>query len=194
MKSVTGELIMDKTKNPIAEQSKQWITQSLLILLEKKRIEEITISEISKKAQLSRRTFYRNFNSKTDVIITYCEHICDEYIKFLDKDIQYTRNHIIEVYFIFWGQHIDFLRLLSNNELLCHLIEVSNRYWGEIYSRFKTHWNDESSDIELEYCLLFNMGGLWNILIKWIYDEHRNKPKDLEKLIQHSLNNFIKSI
>ena len=35
---------MDKTKNPIAEQSKQWITQSFLMLLEKKRIEEITIS------------------------------------------------------------------------------------------------------------------------------------------------------
>lgn len=182
---------MEIKKNPIAEQSKQWIMEAMISLLKHKSFEKISISELTKKAGLSRRTFYRNFNSKTDVIMCSCERLCNEYLSYLDRDIDYSVNHIAEVYFSFWELHLDFLYLLSNNDLLCHLIEVSNRFWEEIYERFKKHWKDSSSETELEYCLLYNMGGLWNILMKWLYSETRKSPKELEILIQHSLKLFI---
>lgn len=182
---------MEKKINPIAEQSKQWIMEAMLNLLKINSFEKTSISELVKKAGLSRRTFYRNFNSKTDVITCYCEKICREYLSFLDRDIDYSVNHIVEVYFAFWEQHLEFLYLLSNNDLLCHLIEVSNRFWDAIYERFKKRWKDNSSETELEYCLLFNMGGLWNILMKWLYSETRKSPKELERLVMHSLELFI---
>ncbi|MDD2957192.1 MAG: TetR/AcrR family transcriptional regulator [Lachnospiraceae bacterium] len=182
---------MEKKSNPIAEQSKQWIMEAMISLLKYKEFEKISISELVKKAGLSRRTFYRNFNSKTEVILSYCEKLCVEYLSYLDKDIDYSVKHIVEVYFTFWEQHLEFLYLLSNNDLLCHLIEVSNRYWDTIYERFQRHWKDNSSKIELEYCLLFNMGGLWNILMKWLYSDTRESPKELEKLVKHSLKLFI---
>ena len=56
-----------KKSNPIAEQSKQWLAQSLFDLMEKQNYSEITISKISENAQLARRTFYRNFSSKEDI-------------------------------------------------------------------------------------------------------------------------------
>ncbi|MDO4275416.1 MAG: TetR/AcrR family transcriptional regulator [Eubacteriales bacterium] len=183
---------MEKKRNAIAEQSKQWIMEAMISLLKDKELEKITISELAKKSGLSRRTFYRNFDSKTDVIVCCCEKLCKEYITYFDRDMDYSVNHMVDVYFSFWEQHLDFLRLLSNNDLLCHLIDVSNKYWKSIYERFKNHWKDNSNETELEYCLLFNMGGLWNILIKWLYSETRQSPKELEELIKHSITLFIK--
>lgn len=183
-----------KKLNPIAEQSKQWLTQSLFRLMEKQIYSEITISKISENAQLARRTFYRHFCSKEDVIIYSCTQLCESYIRYLDQDIEYSIRHIIQVYFTFWQEHIDYLTVLTNNHLICHLIDVSNKYWPQIYERFREHWKDDCSDKELEYCLLFNMGGLWNILIKWLYSENRETPLEMERIIQKSLHYFMKSI
>lgn len=183
-----------KKPNPIAEQSKQWLAQSLFQLLEKQTYPEITILRISENAQLARRTFYRNFCSKEDVVIYSCTQLCEEYIRYLDQDIDYSIQHIINAYFTYWQEHIDYLTVLTNNKLLCHLIDVSNKYWPQIYERFRKHWKDDCSDKELEYCLLFNMGGLWNILIKWLYNENRETPLEMERIIHKSLHYFMKSI
>ena len=180
--------------NPIAEQSRKWLAQSLFDLMKEQHYSDITITAIAENAQLSRRTFYRNFSSREEVIIYSCTQICEEYIQYLDRDIRYSVHHIIEVYFTFWLGHMDFLTRLAGNNLLCHLINVSNQYWLQVYERFRKLWGEECSDRELEYCLLFNMGGLWNILIKWIYSEERENPGEMERMVSKSLRCFMKSI
>lgn len=47
---------------------KQQITSSLLALLDEKPIEGISVSELTQRAQVGRVSFYRNFNSKADVL------------------------------------------------------------------------------------------------------------------------------
>lgn len=48
--------------------SKEYITEALLQLMDKKDYDKIAITEITKKAGVNRVTFYRNFNSKDDII------------------------------------------------------------------------------------------------------------------------------
>ena len=47
------------------------ITKALLKLLQEKPIEEISISELCKQAGIGRASFYRNFDSKEDILRTY---------------------------------------------------------------------------------------------------------------------------
>ena len=49
-------------------QTKRRIIESLYELLDKKNYHDITITRIVDKAELGRRTFYRYFNSKDEVI------------------------------------------------------------------------------------------------------------------------------
>ena len=46
------------------ELSREWIADAFYSLLQKKDYDSITVSEIAQKADLSRRTFYRAFDSK----------------------------------------------------------------------------------------------------------------------------------
>ena len=53
--------------NPTALKSQQWLTQTLLELMEEKPYADISIMDICKKADLSRQTFYNYFESKDDL-------------------------------------------------------------------------------------------------------------------------------
>ena len=44
---------------------------------------------------------------------------------------------------------------------------------------------------ELEYCLFFNMGGLWNIMMKWLYEEPERSPGEMECMIRRALHNLL---
>ena len=48
----------------IAEQTKEWIIEAFIDLLKTKSFEEIKTTEICKKAQVSRNTFYRKLIPK----------------------------------------------------------------------------------------------------------------------------------
>lgn len=53
-----------KRKNSETNLLKLYISEALILLLEKKEFSEITIKEITKKAGVNRSTYYRNFKSK----------------------------------------------------------------------------------------------------------------------------------
>lgn len=53
----------------------QDINQALLELLRAKPLADISISEITTRAQVSRNSFYRNFTSKEDIIEKHLHHL-----------------------------------------------------------------------------------------------------------------------
>ncbi|MDY2735165.1 TetR/AcrR family transcriptional regulator [Intestinibacter sp.] len=58
---------------------KESITQALLILMESKDFQKITITEIVNKAGVARMSFYRNYDSKEDVILKHLQEIHNEW-------------------------------------------------------------------------------------------------------------------
>lgn len=58
---------------------KREITTALLDLLNKKTINDITISEITSKAQVGRASFYRNYKNKEDILRTHLFSIMNQW-------------------------------------------------------------------------------------------------------------------
>ena len=65
---------MHKTSsnNRQVQRTRSWIFQALMVLMDEKPYEKITISDITEKAGIARQTFYRNYDEKDDVVF---EHI-----------------------------------------------------------------------------------------------------------------------
>ena len=59
------------SQNLSAVRSKKTITETLLYLMAKYPYTEITVKHILLEADVSRKTFYRNFSSKDDVLNSY---------------------------------------------------------------------------------------------------------------------------
>lgn len=58
---------------------KESITEALFSLMEKERFSDITVSELTEKAGVGRVSFYRNYDSKEDVILQYMLKISTSY-------------------------------------------------------------------------------------------------------------------
>nr|WP_319487342.1 IS3 family transposase [uncultured Caproiciproducens sp.] len=84
---------MKDTQNPIALRSKEWLTKALLELMKNKPFQEISISEIAEKADLSRRTFYRSFSSKEEVICFHLQTIWRTGMLKLSTDEDHSYYH-----------------------------------------------------------------------------------------------------
>lgn len=69
-KSLKNLYQSNKEANQLTKES---IETALLFLLEKKDLKQISISELVRKAGVSRNAFYRNYKSKEDILEAYYE-------------------------------------------------------------------------------------------------------------------------
>ena len=96
---------------------KESLTEALFILMRKKPFEEITITEISKLAGVSRISFYRNFDSKEDLLVKYLfEKSMDEFSKYQAQSTQEkliamfkSIDHLHEVVDLLYQQNLSHL-------------------------------------------------------------------------------------
>ena len=88
--------------------SQQKIYKSLRRLLQVKPLSEITVTDISEDCDISRSTFYRNFNNVMEILEVFFDYYYDRYLK---KRI-YEPNQL--VFFLeYWNRHKDLVYILK---------------------------------------------------------------------------------
>ncbi|HFI0619361.1 TPA: TetR/AcrR family transcriptional regulator [Streptococcus suis] len=103
--------------------AKDYITQALFKLIDSKNYDDITITDIAKKAGVTRISFYRNFESKEDILRQEMKRRYGT-LK-LAKDTEFS----IEFMFEFFNQNKDLISVLFKSKkevLLLELIESDN--------------------------------------------------------------------
>ena len=100
------------------------ITKSLLALLENKTIDDISISELCDNAGIGRASFYRNFNSKEDILRAYINQLFDVWKSDWEKNNSLPLSSGIGMIFEHFEQHKAFYRLLNERHLVYLLKDV----------------------------------------------------------------------
>lgn len=175
---------MKKNNSILAAQSKEWILQALLILMDKKALKSITIKEIATKAGLDRKTFYRHFETKEDVLRLYANMACQDYISELKCQHSLTTFTISKTYFIICKKHIRFFQVLEKNNLLVFVLQAFDEYLPIIHKLFDPNNAADKTVYYSEYALSFYTGGFWNISTKWIRDGATETPDEMAKLVE----------
>lgn len=68
---------MLKKTDPRISRTKEMLKDSLVVLMKKKSINEITVQDLTDTAGLSRSTFYRNYNDINDFLIKITDEVVD---------------------------------------------------------------------------------------------------------------------
>lgn len=172
--------------NSTAMRSRSMIVAALLCKLRTSSFNEITISEIAASAGVSRKTFYKNFHGKQDVIDEYICELVDQYLA-QAKQLGFVdfRDLLIH-YFTFWNASAPTLRVLQRNNLLGSVLDVQTRRLIELLPLQPLPWHDGELGDEKHIDLLM-IGGLWNILRFHLQHGDAIKPAALSDEIIASL-------
>lgn len=175
---------MNKSTNKLAIQSQRWLLESFYRLLKEKSFFEISISEISKNAGLDRRTFYRHFKSKEELLEQYCQTIISEFTTLLLKQGTINKSNVTIAYFCFWRNHLDFLNLLQRDNLLYFLLKEFEQLLIITRKTVMPEIKESSITKEEHYALAFHIGGFFNLLIKWLSQGAVESPEEMAAIMK----------
>lgn len=175
------------------EQSRQMMEEALFALMKEKNYGQITISELVKRADVSRRTFYRLYERKEDIIYFYFEKLCRDYSSRYETLNSYDVEKVAAEYFLFWYQHRTFLLLLHKNNLDDML------YYGIIRGSMevmKKRIGDEKlrKMSELEYFADYSAGGFINLLYRWILSGMKENPEEYAASVSRAILQFVRPV
>lgn len=100
---------MNPTQNPSAIRSKNEITNTLLHLMKSLPYNEIMVKQILIDAHVARKTFYRNFTSKNDVLNSHIDCILHQYVQSLQQMPDFQLSTILDIIFGVCMQNKDLL-------------------------------------------------------------------------------------
>lgn len=174
---------MNKSMNPSSIRSRKLIVDALLRLMKHKKYSSITITDIANEAQIVRKTFYRHFYSLEDVLDEYVEELFTQYREMLrHAHVQNIYEHI-PLYFGFWQEHLEFLQLLEQNNLLAYVLQKYNVLLPELYTLLPCHM--EENTLMMEYFVSYTAGGFWNLLCKWVAGGGKETPEEMTEIFMH---------
>lgn len=186
---------MNPTQNPSALRSKKVITESLLLLMKQYPYTEITVKQILLETDISRKTFYRNFLSKDDVLNSIIDTILQDYVNAIQQPQQkYSLIQTLDVIFYFCEKNKELLFILRDNRLLYLLLEKLNALILNEHNRYISELQENHLESKLltEYIIYFNIGAIWNLIVRWIENNMRDSVIDIKKSVIFYLSNITK--
>lgn len=160
-------------------QSIELICNAMFKLLQKQNFNNISITELCEEAQLARKTFYRNFESKEDVIKKSIDYMFKELGKRIDFDKSIDSGKITLEYFNFWYENREFLKIIFKNDLF-NILNSQYDLYIKLFRRLMC--GEEEMNSELEYTIIFVSGGYWNVLQHWVRKDFQDDPRELAKM------------
>lgn len=153
--------------------AKECMVTALLKLMKTTPFDEISITDITRKAGVSRMAYYRNYSSKIDILETYL----NEAALFLDTSTMplIESGDLAGYYECLFA---DFKRCsdLYLNLLRADLGDVILRYFNRCTLRFANLYMDSAQH---KYELLAMSGAVFNMAMAWLLDGTAEAPCEM---------------
>lgn len=154
--------------------------EALLLLLEKKDYEFITVKEICEKAGVNRSTFYLHYESIDDLLYETIEMINKRFKSAFDNKVIKPNSLDKEELFLIDDTHLipylNFIRenkeiykLIHNNPFIFKSQDVFHNLYNELFSVILDKFGVPKE--EQEYVFAFFSFGLVAIIQKWIEND-----------------------
>jgi AcrR family transcriptional regulator len=160
--------------NRQVQRTKLWIFEALMLLMDEKNYDSITVSDIAQKAGIARPTFYRNFDDKDEVVLQYLNNS-------FGTDNDDKQNNIILLF-----DHKYLIKQQKNLKKILSTASIENRIYRELQNyavsltdRYKKLLSAEDYLI-CRYKICYQITGSLRIIFDWFVN---NMPMPVDKII-----------
>lgn len=162
------EISMNTANERIAMNSRKKLTQALFIVMKQYPYKEITITQIAQEAELSRKTFYRLYTSKDDILNEYVETLLQSFATELGQRSIHHYWDVVQLYFDFWEQREDVIMLFKEHGLLPILMEATLNFADKVFVNVRSVETYATFSPMMPYMLAYSVAGMHSMLISWL--------------------------
>ena len=154
---------------------KKQITNALLTLLKEKELKDISISEITTTAQVSRISFYRNYNDKDAIIKEYMYSTLNEWNKNNPNNSENTEDEILGDMFAYIIEYKDFYLLLRDRNIFYYFKDIIMDILGP-----KAEYPNFAA-----YTTAFIANGIYGWIEEWFLRGIQESGEEMTKLLKN---------
>lgn len=158
----------------------QEIEEGLLSMMQQRRYEDISVSDLCQKLGVPRKSFYRYFGSKEDAFYGLLDH------RLMGYETQYAGGMSpqkvgitldLNWFFEFWLTQKDLLDALERSGVSGILVQraIYNSQRAEIFEYAPEYY----SKADVEMTTGFIVCGLMSIVLQWHHDGYRQPPREM---------------
>ena len=162
---------MQKRSNSSNLIVRESIETALILLMDKKSINDITVTEIIKKAGVSRISYYRNYETKEDILFSRMNKIAAEWKEKSDKDTAETGEKVIWLF----EMERPVLAVLYKNDLEHLMYKLIRKYCG-------LEENIENNAVA--YLMSFFAGAFFGWCDEWVKRGMKESPEEIIKMFE----------
>ena len=154
---------------------KRSITNTLFTLMKEKSLSHIQITELVGRAGVARASFYRNYDSKEDVLITLIRDVLEQFRTeiSMERGSFYCYENVL-LSFQYFLKYRDYVLDLCRSGFLSALLEELNRFHESVEGTMA------SSSIQ-RYQLYVYIGALLNTGLVWLSGDAKTSPEDMAR-------------
>lgn len=163
--------------------TKSCIESAILILLKEESFHKITITDIVKRAGVSRTAYYRNYTSKEDILRQMMRGLTDKFMEdfrlFIPVKNSYDSwNHLFRSV----EQHGDFFIILLNANLGDLILEEIHQKAGSLL---------EENRLFETYSAFFWIGAIYNVAAVWLRNGMLQSVEEMAEICYQIVNHVV---
>lgn len=156
--------------------TRQYIFEAFFKLLETMPYEKISVSTITNKAGVSRMSFYRNFNSKEDLVKeSLAKTVCylQSIIKSLETKNEYT---IIKSFFETFKEYKSLLMAIAESSISKTLTDITIK-------KLKENFPEDTFNKTQKYFPVFHYAAITSVMFEWLKNGCEESPEEMSRFL-----------
>lgn len=179
-----------KKENQRVAISKRLLKDSVLRLLRKKHISNISVSELCEEASINRTTFYRHYQTAHDVLMEIELDFMNEFyeVPAPTKNINDIRNHAVRMCNFLYDNKETAKLFIQNNTDNDFRLLFQNFADDFVASRTVYYKGKTVNENTLHLMTTFFAYGIYSMVRQWLIEEIPMSPVEVADLIVGSFN------
>lgn len=180
-------------KQPKSSARQAMLERHLMQKLLQIHYDAVTINDLCEELGINRKTFYRYFSGKEGALMAIIDHTLgelDDWILEKYRSADGGPGVYLEVFFRFWAEHTDFLRMIDHSDLWTVFVERAIRYLADYV------WPEEQASTAAwasQYRFLTEVliAGAARILDQWCLTDFADSPEYLAEVAAKDLTHAL---
>ena len=187
---------MNKSESKYFNTAKK-MNEALISLLEKKAFEYITVSEICKKAEVNRSTFYLHYENTVDLLDETARGLIDGFVSYFDVDTKHltyklkegSSDNLIFITDEYLHPYLSYIK--ENKRVLLTVLSHSESFkFNDIFQKLYDNIFDpilerfDYSEKDRKYILMFYLNGITAVATEWMKDGCEKSIPEVAEIVK----------
>lgn len=165
--------------------TKKIIKESLIDLLQHKEIHEVTVTDICRKSDINRGTFYTHYKDTYDLLKSLEDELFNQILEYIEETPVEDYKDVLL---------LKALELIQENKELCKIL-FSKQMKNDIIDRIiyvaskskidKLVSSSKVDDMFLDYFIKYSVGGVISVVQAWLENDLNESPKEIVNIINN---------